>query len=717
MPKISPTEDAALKAGTIGFDGDLFKGSPSLKHLLDKYSVDLSVDEQKFMNTEVEVLCAMLDDYQITRDRDLPPHVWEYMKSKGFFGMIIPKKYGGLGFTAHGHSKVVTKIASKSGSAAVTVMVPNSLGPGELLMRYGTEDQKNYFLPKLSCGDIIPCFGLTGPASGSDAASMRDTGTVVMENGQLGIRTTFKKRYITLAPVAGVVGLAFNLKDPNKLLNGVGAEGITIALLEKGHPGLRIGDRHDPLMASFMNGTVEGENVFIPMKCLLGGQTRAGFGWNMLMDCLAEGRSISLPALSVSAAKGVSSTVGAYARIRKQFKVPIAEMEGVQEALARIAGNTYIMQSAQQLTNAMLNQHEQPAVISAIMKQQMTSRMRQTVNDGMDILGGAGICNGQANFLAAPYANVPIAITVEGANILTRSLIIFGQGLTRSHPHLLHVIQAITKGDDMKGFNKALAGLISHGATNAMRSVAAAATRSRSRGSDPVAHYESQLLRLSSNFALCSDFAMIMGGKLKSAEFISGKFADVISSLYLGYATLWHYQKYPVEGADKLLDFAMQNILHEAETAFYGIFNNFPIAGVGGLMKTLTFPTGKCYDKPSDALTRAASNAITLDTAIRKQFEKDLHIPKNDSSRVALIVHTLPKVIEADKLLSKIKKEKRQPTAAEKEVIDAAEKAREEIIQVNSFPRLGKELSYDSSWTALQRPAYVGAKVAATANA
>jgi acyl-CoA dehydrogenase len=293
--------------------------------------------------------------------------------------MVIPKEYGGLGMTAHGHSQVVTKIASRSGSTAVTVMVPNSLGPGELLVRYGTEEQKNYWLPRLASGEIIPCFGLTGPASGSDAASMRDTGIVEEQNGVLGMRTTFKKRYITLAPVAGVVGLAFNVKDPNGLLKGVGSEGISIALLPRNHPGLRIGDRHDPLTAAFMNGTVEGEDVFIPMSDLLGGQTRAGFGWNMLMDCLAEGRGISLPALSIAAAKGVAVSVGAYARIRKQFKIPIAEMEGVQEGLARIGGQAYIMQSAQILTNAMLNQHEQPAVISAIMKQQMTSRMRLVI--------------------------------------------------------------------------------------------------------------------------------------------------------------------------------------------------------------------------------------------------------------------------------------------------------------------------------------------------
>lgn len=458
MPKISPTEKAALAAGTVGFDGELFEGSPSLKGLLSKYDVKLSPDEQSFMDKQVSEVCSMIDDYQIMRDRDMPEHVWEYLKREKFFGMIIPKKYGGLGFTAHGHSQVVTKIASRSGSAAVTVMVPNSLGPGELLMRYGTEAQKDWFLPRLASGDIIPCFGLTGPASGSDAASMRDTGIVEEQNGVLGVRTTFKKRYITLAPIAGVVGLAFNLKDPKGLLKGKGNEGITIALLKRGHPGMQIGPRHDPLSASFMNGTVEGENVFIPMSDLLGGQDRAGFGWNMLMDCLAEGRAISLPALSVAAAKGVTTTVGAYARIRKQFKVPLAEMEGVQELLARIGGNTYIMQSAQLLTNSMLNKHEQPAVISAIMKQQMTSRMRSVVNDGMDVLGGAGICNGPSNFLANAYSSIPIAITVEGANTLTRSLIQFGQGLTRAHPHLIHIVESIGKGNDMKGFNSALTG-------------------------------------------------------------------------------------------------------------------------------------------------------------------------------------------------------------------------------------------------------------------
>jgi len=534
---------------------------------------------------------------------------------------------------------------------------------------------------------------------------MRDTGIVVEKDGVLGVRTTFKKRYITLAPIAGVVGLAFNLKDPQGLLKGTGSEGITIALLKRGHPGMRIGDRHDPLAASFMNGTVEGEDVFIPMSDLLGGQARSGFGWNMLMDCLAEGRAISLPSLSIAAAKGVAVTVGGYARVRKQFKVPIAEMEGVQEGLARIAGNAYIMQSAQLLTNAMLNKHEQPAVISAIMKQQMTHRMRVAVNDGMDILGGAGICNGPSNFLANAYTSIPIAITVEGANTLTRSLIQFGQGLTRSHPHLLHIIESFQKGNDLAGFNKSLAGIISHGATNLGRSLTAAATRSRVRGSDPVAHYESQLSKLSANFALCSDFALTMGGKLKAAEFTSGRFADVLSNLYLGYAVLWHYKKFPVEGADKLVDYAMQNILCDAEEAFFAIYANFPVPVVGTLMRGLSFPTGRLYSRPNDELTRAVSNSITTDSAVRTQMSKGLYLPTDMTERVALINATIGKAVAADKIMAKLRKEKRAATGAEQAIIDEAEAAREIIIQVDSFARLGKEVNEASEWSANNRPA------------
>jgi len=709
MPKISPTENAALQAGTVGFDGELFSGRTSLQSLVDKYDVRLSVEEARFMENEVQKLCEMLDDYQCTRDRDMSAEVWDYLKTKKFFGMIIPKEYGGLGFTAHGHSQVVTKIASKSFSAGVTVMVPNSLGPGELLMRYGTQSQKDYFLPRLAVGDIIPCFGLTGPSSGSDAASMRDTGTVVHQNGVLGIRTSFKKRYITLAPVAGVVGLAFVVKDPDGLLQGKGSEGITIALLERGHPGMRIGDRHDPMVASFMNGTVEGEDVFIPMSCLLGGQERAGFGWNMLMECLSEGRGISLPALSVAAAKSTAVNVGAYARIRKQFKVPLAEMEGVQESLARVGGNAYIMQSAQLLTNAMLNQHEQPAVISAIMKQQMTSRFRLVVNEGMDILGGAGISNGPANFMATMYMNIPIAITVEGANTLTRSLIQFGQGLTRSHPHLLKLIKSVQDGDDPKTFNTALWCTIKHAGINTGRSIYSLALRSRMKGNDPIAFYESQLTRLSANFALCSDIALTMGGGLKAAEFTSGRFADVLSNLYLGYATLWFHKKHAVSGSEKVFDYAMDSILYDAEEALFGVFQNFPVPVMGSLMRVITFPFGRTYSKPSDELVRAVAKAITTQTALRDQFSQSIFISDHADDRLNLIQNAFPKVLAADNILKACRKEKRSMTSEEKKVVNEAEIAREQVIQVDSFPRLGKELSLPYEWTADERPAYQGA--------
>jgi acyl-CoA dehydrogenase len=709
MPKISNTESAALEAGTVGFDGDLFQGNPSLQNLLSKYpKPELSIEEREYMNNEVEILCNMLDDYQITRDRDMPVEVWDFCKKSKIFGMIIPKAYGGLGFSAHGHSQIVTKIASRSTSAAVTVMVPNSLGPGELLMRYGTDSQRDYYLPKSATGEIIPCFGLTGPASGSDAASMRDTGIVMEKNGILGVSTTFKKRYITLAPVAGVVGLAFNLKDPHGLLKGVGNEGITIALLQRGHEGLRIGDRHDPLLAAFMNGTVEGEDVFIPMSDLLGEQERAGQGWNMLMDCLAEGRAISLPALSVAGGKGVATTVGAYARIRKQFKVPIAEMEGVQESLANIAGNAFIMQSTQALTNAMLNQHEQPAVISAIMKQQMTERMRKCVNDGMDILGGAGICNGRSNFLGNAYACVPIAITVEGANTLTRSLIQFGQGLTRSHPHLLNIINSIQNGNDQEGFNKALQKTIGHALMNTGRSLNGTLFRRRVKGNDPVGYYDSQLNKLSANFALCSDFALVLGGKLKFAEFTSGRFADVLSNLYLGYATLWYYQQNQTKDKDSeaVLDMAMQTILFDIEQAYDDLFNNFPAPVIGSVMRLLTFPTGKNHSKPRDTTVAAAANAISKPSSVRDVLMSDLFISQNPGDRVGLINNSLEKIVEADNVLSQLRKERRPPTPIEKALIEDADVCREIIIQVDSFSRLGREIYEGSNWTQADRPAY-----------
>ncbi|OQS02140.1 acyl-CoA dehydrogenase [Thraustotheca clavata] len=691
MPRMSNTEKAALESGTVGFDREIFSGSPNLK-MLDKYSAKLTPEEQSFMDNEVQQLCEMLDDTQIFRDSDLPLHVWKFIKEKGFLGMIIPKSYGGKQFTAHGHSMVITKIATRSGPAAVTVCVPNSLGPAELLLRYGTEEQKNTYLPALANGTHLPCFGLTGPSSGSDAANMRDTGVVCEKDGVLGIRATFNKRYITLAPVATCVGLAIDVSDPDNLLKGNGHAGITVALLERHHEGLEMGRRHDTLSVPFMNGTVQGEDVFIPMSKIIGGQTRVGFGWNMLMDCLAEGRSISLPGGAVGGIKVSAVAATGYARIRKQFKVPVATMEGVQEHLASIGGNALITMSGQHLVNAMLNQHEQPAVISGICKQQITARGRDAVIQAMDVLGGAGICRGPNNFMANTFISMPVAITVEGANTLTRSLIIYGQGLTRAHPHLYPLIKTLQDGDDLAGFKTHVHALIGHGVSNTFSSLTRAATRSRSK-SDLLGHYESQLSKLAANFAVMSDMALVLGGKLKFAEMISGRFADALSSLYLGYSTLWFYQQNKsVQGIDPVFDYAMTKLCYEAQTALLGIQDNFPVPGIGGAMRAVTFPFGKVYAEPTDTQTRKVAEIVSTDSGIRDLFAESMFISSNPEDRVALIHNTLGKAVKADAILATIRKEKRTATAEEQKLIDEVEAAREKIIQVDSFEGLGKEI-------------------------
>jgi alkylation response protein AidB-like acyl-CoA dehydrogenase len=484
MPRISATEQAALNSGTVGFDREIFSGNPSLKSLVEKYDVGMTAEELAFMEKEVNTLCEMIDDYQVGLDQNLPPEVWTYIRENGFLGLCISKDYGGKGFSAHAHSVMLQRVATRSIAGAVTVMVPNSLGPAELLREYGTEAQKDHYLPRLAAGVDIPCFALTGPPSGSDAAAMRDVGVVCRDpqTGELGIRATFNKRYITLAPVATLVGLAIDLQDPDGLLGeslAGGTEGITVCLLDKGHPGLETGPRHNPIDAGFMNGTVRGTEVFIPMDAVVGGQSRCGFGWNMLMECLGEGRGISLPASAGGIAQLAVNAVGGYARIRKQFKVPIAEMEGVQEPLARIASTTYTCTAAQALFNAIVGQHERPPILSAIMKLRCTEMGRQAGNDAMDVIGGAGICKGPMNYMATKYQSMPVAITVEGANILTRSLIVFGQGLNRAHPNMQDLIGTIQKGDDLAGFSRHAWALVGHGARNAARSFATALSPAR----------------------------------------------------------------------------------------------------------------------------------------------------------------------------------------------------------------------------------------------
>ncbi len=439
LPQVSQTEQEALDAGTVWWEGDLFSGRPNWNKLLTYPKPKLTAEEKAFLAGPVEELCAMLDEWRITRElHDLPPDVWQFIKDNGFFGMIIPKQYGGRGFSALAHSEVVMKISSRSGTAAVSVMVPNSLGPSELLLQYGTEEQKNHYLPRLAKGLEIPCFALTGPEAGSDAGSIPDSGVVCYGefNGDqqvLGMRVTWEKRYITLGPVATLLGLAFRLHDPDGLLGSKEDLGITLALIPTNTPGINIGRRHFPLDAAFQNGPNSGKDVFVPMDWVIGGREGVGCGWRMLMNCLAAGRSISLPATSTGGAKLAARTCGAYGRVRVQFKMPIGRFEGVEEALARIGGNTYMMDAARVMTAGAVDMGEKPSVISAIVKYHLTERGRQAINDAMDVHGGKGICMGPSNYLGRNYQHIPVSITVEGANILTRNMIIFGQGAIRCH--------------------------------------------------------------------------------------------------------------------------------------------------------------------------------------------------------------------------------------------------------------------------------------------
>lgn len=527
-------------------------------------------------------------------------------------------------------------------------------------------------------------------------------GTVVLDKdtNKLGIIASFKKRYITLAPVAGLVGLAFNLKDPNNLLKGIGSEGITIALLERDHKGLELGKRHDPLVASFMNGTVEGTNVFIPMDNIVGGQQRCGFGWNMLMDCLAEGRAVSLPSAACAVAINAVAGVGAYARIRKQFKVPLANMGGVQEALGRIGKEAYIMLSAHQLINSILSKHEQPAVLSAIMKYEMTSRARVIINDAMDIMGGSAICRGKSNLFGNGYMNIPISITVEGANILTRSLIIFGQGLTRAHPHLLTIIKSLENGNDMKSFKEGTIGLIKHFMSNGINSIIRSITRPRTITSNNlIEYYNGQLSRLAANFAFCSDVALILGGRLKFEEMLSARFADCLGSLFLGYACLWNYQhNRHINGIDKLLEISMESLLQRTEHALIGISDNFPLPQVK-LLKTICFPTGiNVYNGITDKMIINTSDLITNPTEIRNLLSENIFISNDPNDKLHKLLETFPKAIEMDKLLFESKKTGRALTISEIKFIDEVKIAIDDLIQVDSFDKLGIEINADENY-------------------
>ena len=664
LPQISQTEQEALDAGSIWWDADLFTGRPDWQKMFNYPEAKLSAEEQAFIDGTVEELCGMLDEWDITHNRmDLPPEVWKFIREKGFLGIIIPKSYGGLGFSAMAHSEIVTKISTRSGTCAVTVMVPNSLGPAELLIHYGTEEQKNHYLPRLAKGLEIPCFALTNPEAGSDAGAIPDFGIVCkgMHEGKevVGVRLTWEKRYITLGPVATILGLAFKLFDPEKLLGGEEDVGITLALIPTSHKGVNIGRRHIPLAAAFMNGPNSGKDVFIPMSWIIGGEKQVGKGWRMLVECLAAGRSISLPSMSMAAGKLASRATGAYSRVRAQFRTPIGKFEGVEEPLARIGGNTYMMDATRRMTMSALDLGEKPSVISAICKYHMTERMRTIINDAMDIHGGKGIMMGPNNYLGHGYGAVPIAITVEGANILTRSMIIFGQGAIRCHPFVLKEINA-AGANDLVAFDKALFGHIAFTISNGARALYLGLTGGETvsvPGSPETRRYLQMMTRFSAAFALLADVSMfVIGGSLKRREKISARLGDILSLLYIGSATIKRYHDEGRQKEDRpLLDWSMYDTFFRLQVAIDGVLDNFPNRFVAAWLRMLAFPKGLTLNAPFDKVGGKVATILLTPGAARDRLTKGAYIPRDENDVLGRLEFAMEATIKADPIEAKIR--------------------------------------------------------------
>ncbi len=715
LPTISETERTAIEAGTVWVEGELFSGKPDFDRILSEPYPQLSAEEQAFLDGPVEELCRMADEWSTVQQRDLAPEVWDFIKRERLFGMIIPAEYGGLGFSALANSAVVQKLASRNGVAAITVMVPNSLGPAELLIHYGTEAQKDHYLPRLARGEDIPAFALTEPNAGSDAGAISSHGEVFRgDDGELYVRLSWKKRYITLAAISTVLGLAFQLRDPENLL-GKGTDlGITCALVPTDAEGVTLGLRHDPLGVPFYNCPTEGEDVVLPLEwAVIGGAAGAGQGWRMLMESLAAGRGISLPASATGQVKLAARTASAHARVRQQFGLPIGKFEGIEEPLARIAGYAYTLDAARHYTCGAIMQGAAPAVVTAMAKYNFTELAREAVNDGMDIVAGNGISRGPRNLLAGPYQGMPISITVEGANILTRTLMIFGQGAIRCHPYAYREVEALEAGD-VEAFDRAFWGHVGHVAGNAVRSVGLSLTRGLFAGAPtggPTKRYWQKLAWSSAQFALLADLAMgTLGGDLKRKEKLTGRFADAFSWMYLGAAVL---RRFEAEGRrvedEPLMRWSMEHALWRIQAAFDGLYDNLEVPGATWLFRgplAAWSRLNRIAGYPSDDLGHRVAQAAQVPGEQRDRLTEGAYIPADPEEALGRLEHALTLAVEAEGVMRKLKKaiyagrlpKKASPQAlveeavakgilspADARLLQEANAAREDAIQVDSF--------------------------------
>jgi acyl-CoA dehydrogenase len=692
LPEISETEQVALDAGTVGWEGELFAGKPDWTLLKNQPYLSLTVEEQAFIDGPVEELCHMLDNWQITHvDADLNPETWEFLKKNRFFGLIIPKEYGGLGFSAMAHRAVLQKISSVCAVAASTVAVPNSLGPGELLMHYGTEEQKNHYLPRLALGEDIPCFGLTGPTAGSDATSLPDHGIVCKGKYQgkevVGIRLNFDKRYITLAPVATVIGIAFRMYDPDGLLGDKEDFGISLALVPRNTPGMDIGRRHMPLNLPFQNGPIRGKDVFVPLDALIGGVEMAGQGWRMLVECLSVGRAISLPSTSTGGTKMGALATGAYSRIRKQFNMPIGRFEGVEAALARIAGNAYATSALSRMTATAVDLGEKPSVPSAIAKYHATEMARGVIRDAMDVHGGKGVILGPQNYLGRGWQGIPVSITVEGANIMTRNLMIFGQGAIRCHPYVLEEMQAARIGDPqerLERFDQLLFAHVGYSIRNAVRSLVLGLSFGKFASvphDRKTAKYYKKLSRYSASLAFVSDVAMLtLGGKLKQKEHISARLGDVLSHLYICSAMLKRYESEGRPAADQaILAWAFHRSIHEIQLALRLVVDNFPSRAMRSILRFVVFPFGRREKAPGDRLTHRVAQLLMHPSDTRDRLTNGVFKSETSDHPICFMERALPKVIQSEplerKLLKAVKTSEIKGHTWEEQLVAAVDRA------------------------------------------